>query len=330
MRKCPNCNAVVEDDSLFCANCGEKLPQVENEVPSSDSGKRCPNCNAVIDEDSVFCVNCGHKLKQDDNSEPTPQSGKRCPNCNAVIDEDSVFCANCGFKLKNGNNYTPIDEETKEEKSKWWLYALIGVIVVVIAGGGLYYWTQSTSSESFVAETAPTDSIKPDVKENAEIDSEETKKKRRDELVAQVEQRVNKMLNDVLHGEGGEGDDDDFAHVCYFSKSFKTLYDKVDENLEEGMIGHFDYDFWTQSQGDGPTRFEIKNIDVVSETSAVVNVLYIYDYTTSSGGYSEKQVKLNLVYENGNWFMDDFLSRVDESEEYFSEKEGMEADINDR
>ena len=286
MKKCPNCNAVVEDNSIFCACCGEKLPQVENEVPSSDSGKRCPKCNAVIDEDSVFCVNCG-------------------------------------FKLNNGNNYMPIDEETKEEKSKWWLYALMGMIVVAIAGGGLYYWTQSTNSESVVAETAPTDSIKPDVKENAEIDSEETKKKSKDELEAQVIRRVNDMLNDALFGEG---EDDDPGHVSYFSKSFKELYDKVNESEAEGEIGYFDHDIWTQSQGDGPTSFEITGVNFLAEDFAYIIVHYIYDNSTSSGECSKKVVKLYLEYEDGNWFLRDF-GWMDEDEKWHVESINMRAYI---
>lgn len=47
--KCKYCHAEIENDSVFCPNCGKELPQ----------GKRCVKCGEILDEDSEFCPKCG-------------------------------------------------------------------------------------------------------------------------------------------------------------------------------------------------------------------------------------------------------------------------------
>lgn len=88
-KKCPRCNALCDDDSIFCASCGFKWPMVQPEpvavpkpvvqpepvakpqpvnppmpVPSADEMKPlfCGNCGTKLDGDSLFCINCGQKL----------------------------------------------------------------------------------------------------------------------------------------------------------------------------------------------------------------------------------------------------------------------------
>jgi hypothetical protein len=51
-KHCPNCNTIVEDDDVFCINCGYKLAK-----------RFCPYCGTKINDDSsIFCFNCGKKL----------------------------------------------------------------------------------------------------------------------------------------------------------------------------------------------------------------------------------------------------------------------------
>lgn len=44
------CGQVNDKDSKFCKNCGKKLV------------KSCPNCNANVSGESIFCDKCGTKL----------------------------------------------------------------------------------------------------------------------------------------------------------------------------------------------------------------------------------------------------------------------------
>lgn len=47
---CPNCNDKVEENEIFCSNCGTQLK------------KKCTNCNTVNQTKNNFCKNCGTKL----------------------------------------------------------------------------------------------------------------------------------------------------------------------------------------------------------------------------------------------------------------------------
>ena len=54
MRICSNCGVQLDNDALFCTECGTKVDV---------QGKICPSCGAIIDEDSLFCSECGTKLE---------------------------------------------------------------------------------------------------------------------------------------------------------------------------------------------------------------------------------------------------------------------------
>ena len=53
MRTCNNCGAQIDNDALFCTECGTKQEPQKN---------TCPHCGAEIDDDSIFCAECGAKL----------------------------------------------------------------------------------------------------------------------------------------------------------------------------------------------------------------------------------------------------------------------------
>ena len=59
MKKCPNCGAQVNDDSLFCTECGKPISQ----------GSVCPHCGASVNEGDAFCQNCGKSINGSPNEE---------------------------------------------------------------------------------------------------------------------------------------------------------------------------------------------------------------------------------------------------------------------
>jgi len=52
---CPNCGAEYTDGSLFCATCGNRLPEVTREGI-------CPTCNAKNAPNARFCAACGNPM----------------------------------------------------------------------------------------------------------------------------------------------------------------------------------------------------------------------------------------------------------------------------
>lgn len=86
---CPNCGSKNEKDSLFCGECGHKLPDEHS----------CPQCGAHIEEGDKFCRSCGCKLEAEETEiqEETPQP-KVCKNCGKPLEEGAAFCIYCGTK----------------------------------------------------------------------------------------------------------------------------------------------------------------------------------------------------------------------------------------
>ncbi len=98
MKKCPNCGAHNEDDSLFCAECGKLIPQ----------GTVCPHCGAAINEGDTFCQNCGKKADMDVLPIVDSPMVKACPHCGAAMNDGDVFCQNCGRRTNvNSQDFTP-------------------------------------------------------------------------------------------------------------------------------------------------------------------------------------------------------------------------------
>jgi len=64
---CPNCGKEIKEGK-FCMNCGTKLPNITEEMPSTWEEEKkleksvfCPNCGKEIKEGN-FCIHCGTKL----------------------------------------------------------------------------------------------------------------------------------------------------------------------------------------------------------------------------------------------------------------------------
>ena len=70
MKKCTHCGAPLDDDALFCTNCGAKS--------GMQSAMVCPSCGANLDVDSVFCTACGKRVdnivQQSKNIQTSPEA----------------------------------------------------------------------------------------------------------------------------------------------------------------------------------------------------------------------------------------------------------------
>lgn len=133
-RICQNCGAEIDDDFVFCVQCGtryvepsapaaepepvaEPKPQVSepnriaddnrttyadgegaDNAPAAKPEQRvCQNCGYVIVEaDAVFCNNCGTRIEE----QPQSSNKKTCKFCGwETTDPEVRFCTECGSKL---------------------------------------------------------------------------------------------------------------------------------------------------------------------------------------------------------------------------------------
>ncbi|MDE7299303.1 MAG: zinc ribbon domain-containing protein [Lachnospiraceae bacterium] len=125
-RLCPNCECIVEEDAVFCGQCGTRAVA----VPEADEDNViCERCGAKNKRDRKFCGICGQKLEeeasavsreesaqaeqlpdtaQNPEGEPEPAEASAeprpatvsCPQCGTQLPADAVFCGECGVKLR--------------------------------------------------------------------------------------------------------------------------------------------------------------------------------------------------------------------------------------
>ena len=104
---CECCGEQVDEDALFCNNCGAKMP-----VKLMPGMVLCKHCNKAVREGIKFCTNCGHSMLEEEK----PKALKECTNCGFTTnDPDKMFCDDCGRRLvMEGGD--PIEEEKEVVK----------------------------------------------------------------------------------------------------------------------------------------------------------------------------------------------------------------------
>ena len=189
MKKCPNCGTQLNDDVLFCTECGNQIPQ----------SNVCPHCGASVNKGDAFCQNCGKKVDEVPASIPEESVQKKCPRCGAPVNDGNAFCENCGMNLAEMihpqlSNRSNIDSKELLIKLKKLVPFVVGLILLAaIIWGSIYgyeeysaYRAKKEAREKFVAdslEQARKDSIK--LAEQKEIARKDSLEKARIQLIQQ-------------------------------------------------------------------------------------------------------------------------------------------------
>lgn len=148
MKQCPNCGAQMNDDSLFCTECGSKIPQ----------GDVCPHCGASMNDGDVFCQNCGKKPGEDALPTIVSASLRMCPHCGATMSDNDVFCQNCGKRPDEPipqTSYQPVSYVEADSSVNWRKILTIVLCIILFAGLGVGgYFAYSSYSQKKAQEEA--------------------------------------------------------------------------------------------------------------------------------------------------------------------------------
>ena len=153
---------------------------------------------------------------------------------------------------------------------------------------------------------------------------------------AMIAHRLEKIYKEVASIAASDNHNTDVLKK-YLSQQFLKLYNEVDYwqiKLGEMIIG---VDCWIRLQDWYRLEYKIGSIKVISPSKAIADVIvFDINQTPEEEIISTSKIRLDLVFENGNWMVDDFAdynkvgelyesdSRlyrkgIDEALEYFQE-----------
>lgn len=178
MKECPNCKSMMEDDELFCHECGTKqeigkAETLEEESPTLEE-QYCVHCGESIEVGSVYCPYCG-KPQEVEVIEAETQIEDSKPEEEPVVEEKHEP------EEKVEEREVPVQEEPEEqptyieeeEKSKTWIYVLLAVLI----GGAIWYFFINDSEKSTSNDNANpvemTDNTSEEVIDNTPVENEE-------------------------------------------------------------------------------------------------------------------------------------------------------------
>lgn len=230
----------------------------------------------------AICGKCGTQLS--DGAKFCPKCGAEvvvnnkefCSNCGNERKENEKFCSHCGTPFGNVPNNPPInDEEEKKGGFKKYLPYIIGVFALLVIFG--YIFSNGSSEE--------------------QLNNTEASKYTEEDIKKSIED----MYNDIFNSTSNDGIDDD---VKYTSSEYQEL-NSIAAELSEDM--YLSGDHWIQGQDCDNPSMKVISVKKEADDRAVAKVS-IKQFKQSD---SESQVTLKLVFEDGKWVVDDFISKFD-------------------
>lgn len=276
--KCNYCNTELKQGAKFCPNCGKEV--LEYEV--------CISCGEKIKIGAQFCPHCG--ANQAETIEPIQQSNtsveEQPPQKDDVpIQNEEVPTANESRDEHVKTQQLDDTVEVQNNSSKKWL--LIIPLIILIVGAVVWYFYSNGFS---FGEKADSSAIKAEAVDSTMIETD----------IQSVDGITSRLYEIYINGFKLQ---DDEAVNKYFSEEFRALYKKVDEiDNNSGEMGFWEGNIWDGGQDGNPTDVEIMRVDKSSPTVALADVKLSYH----NGDYhSNQKLSMTLVFENGNWFIDE-------------------------
>lgn len=153
MKECTNCKAQIEDDAIYCGECGTKQETSENEAqveePIASEEKFCIHCGKAIEADSAYCPFCGEAQDVADEVEEEAQSEPEAVTIEDIAEKEPEQAAEP--EPQEETSY----EWEEESSSKKWIWTLL--ILLLVAGGAWYMYNDLSSNSLTPVETMDND-----------------------------------------------------------------------------------------------------------------------------------------------------------------------------
>ena len=255
---------------------------------------KCPYCGAQLADDSRFCTECGKEYPQ----------GIFCPHCGVSVNVGDAYCYNCGKSLKEAPIEEPAlydDEEEEKSGFKKYLPYIIGAFALLALIGYFNSNDSNDSSSPNNNEVQATDSIVKNI-EVKKLDSGA------DYTEKDIKNSLESMYKEIFDTNANEDYD-----IKYTSTDYQSLLNKAYKVADDEVI--IDADHWIQGQDCDKPSMSVVSVKKESDTKAIAKI----NIKQFQGSDNQSLVRLILLFENGKWVVDDFISLGDGGEEY-SEK----------
>jgi len=303
MKRCYNCDTILEDDELFCHECGAKQEIEDVEVKLEEQSveeKFCVHCGKAIEPDSLFCPYCGKPQEEEEtkSGEPQPKAEETEPDLEKPQKEKpnvkEELKAEESPKEEPKAEGEPVYNKEEKKKSKSWIWILLVLLIVGIGGSGWYFFSKRSSSTEIMSDSE-NENVKADLEkkiEDATAFVKEFYSHFQDETYLYnhlTRSALNRLRRDYPYN-CEEGD-------CLATWVFLALPHGVDMELEEGPVipRHllcFDVAFKYSYMLDGQKQYEDRSIRlyVIKEDGIYKIFSYNYNGDTKAPRHDEDKV----------------------------------------
>lgn len=306
---------MLEDDELFCHECGAKQEIEESAAPNEEAApleKKCIHCGETIEEDSAFCPYCGKSQVMEEVKEPEQEVKKeQVPEDTPEPKQEDNPAQEEKPKeapvQETSEEQPPKYEWEEEPKSKKWIWILL---ILLLVGGGAWYFYGGSSKEKLAKSTkVEVEKTEDPVKINLDKEKEEMLSFLKDFYLHYMDENylrknvtetvLKKLWRDYPYN-CNEGN-------CLATWVFSAYPHGTDMTLEEGPLitqvrnGLFDVDFKYSYINNGQKEYENSSVRIyVAKNNGRYKVV-LYEYYDNSKAPRNDKDKLISVIPEGKY-----------------------------